>query len=707
MDARFWEAVEREDVGSLMAALGVDPEERERTADAMEAAVGVLSSWRRRRDEKSAVDRLRYRVGWKPLANPAPGLPAGTWLVVVPQGTDRAGELLDALAAQGMRTVVLPYDGADRAELTELLRKQVDDDLGGVLSLLALDDRSSGASAALSAGAEATLTLVQALGDAGVTAPLWCVTSGAVGTGPADPVRSPWQALVWGLGRAVPLESPDRWGGLVDLPDVIDERAVRRLLGALSGQDGEDQLAVRPAGVLARRLGRDTSRAVSDWRVRGTVLVTSGTEGLGRHAARWLAGAGAEHLVLTAAPGTGGLPEELGGLGCACTVIETDLTTRDGVADLLARVDALGLTLDAVVHAADLVRTNPVVGTDTTELVEVLAAKADGVVHLDELLGDRPLDMFVVFSSIAGVWGGGGQGTSGAANAFLDALVERRRARGLPSLSVAWGVVEGIGVGADEATVEQLRRRGVSPVAAGLVVTALSQTVTQDAPASVTVADIDWDRFVPAFTGMRGSPLLTDLPEARRIIEAAATDDDGDDAGSEFLRTLLDAPEAEQERILMKLVRSTAATVLGHSGQDAISPHSPFQEMGFDSLAAVGLRNSLGAAVSTRLPATLTFDYPTPAALVGYLREHLVRAYAQGPSQEDTALAEREAEIRRALAAVPLNALRDAGILDALLDLAGDGTTEDEPAERDDSDEELIDAMDVDDLLQRALGSTQ
>ncbi|TQE28180.1 hypothetical protein Sipo7851_31165 [Streptomyces ipomoeae] len=220
---------------------------------------------------------------------------------------------------------------------------------------------------------------------------------------------------------------------------------------------------------------------------------------------------------------------------------------------------------------------------------------------------------------------------------------------------------------------------------------------------------------------MRSSPLLGDLPEARRIIEATAADDDGDETGSEFLRSLTEASEAERDRILMKLVRTTAATVLGHSGQDAISPQSPFQEMGFDSLAAVSLRNSLSTAVSLRLPATLTFDYPTPAALVGYLREQLLQESAQDPSQEDAELAEREAEIRQALASVSLTALRDAGLLDALLDVAGAGTAADEAGGSGGTkgangsagsagaagDEELIDAMDVDDLLQRALGSTQ
>ena len=316
-------------------------------------------------------------------------------------------------------------------------------------------------------------------------------------------------------------------------------------------------------------------------------------------------------------------------------------------------------------------------------------------------LGDRPLDSFVVFSSAAGVWGGGGQGIAGAVNAFLDALVEHRRARGLSSTSLAWGVIEGLGVAADPEVQQLLRRRGVTPMASEVAVGALSAAIQSD-DGVVAVADIDWSTFVPAFTSSRPSPLLGDLPEVRRVTEAADSGPDQAEAGSRLVDLLAGVGEAEQTRILLKLVREQAAAALGHTDLEQVKPRQAFQEMGFDSLAAVTLRNALAAAIGGSLPATAIFDYPTPAALVEYLREELV-ADPVGETEVD------EVELRRVLAAVPLGRFREAGVLDALWSLARSepAASESGPVTGGSEEFELIDAMNVDDLVQRALGRNQ
>ncbi|MCQ8195454.1 SDR family NAD(P)-dependent oxidoreductase, partial [Streptomyces rugosispiralis] len=726
VDARFWAAVERGDLGSVAEALDLADREDNRAAlDAVGGALGVLSDWRRKRGEKSAADRLRYQVTWKPLPGATSGVPSGTWLVVLPhgcQGEEYAGRIAPMLNRQGLRTTTLRLDGPeppDRAAFAEMLRgaSADHDDIGGVLSLLALDQRVRPGSATLTEGAAATLALVQALGDLGSAGSagsghrLYCATRGAVTVGAADRLSAPEQAAVWGLGLAVALEQPDRWGALVDLPDVFDDRAARTLLAALADPGDEDQLAIRATGAFVRRLRSHplpTGVAKPEWRPRGTVLVTGGTEGLGRHAARWLAGAGAEHLVLTVgsdpeAPHVVALRDELSGLGAKVTVCPTDLTDRDAVKRLLTGPAAYP-ELSGVVHTADLARIAQTDATGADELAETLAAKVDGLLHLDTLLADRKLDLFVVFSSVASVWGGGGQGLIGAANAQLDALIERRRARGLVATSVAWGVIDGFGVAADATAQEQLRRRGVLPMAPEAAMAALTHAVRHD-DTLVAVVDIDWSAFVPAFTSLRPSPLIGDLPGVQEIVDSLRTDDATDESASEFLRELAAGSDAERERALMKVVRENAATALGHSGVEAVKPQRAFQELGFDSLAAVNLRNTLGAALGTRLPATLVFDYPTPAALVEYLRTELV-----GDQGDDEVTEGDEEEIRRVLAAVPFSRLREAGVLDALRSLARAETEVAGPdGSRPSADEELdlIDGMDIAGLVQRAFDGTQ
>uniref|UniRef100_UPI0035713638 type I polyketide synthase n=1 Tax=Streptomyces naganishii TaxID=285447 RepID=UPI0035713638 len=248
VDARFWEAVERGDLASLAAELEVGAEQP------MSAVVPALSAWRRQRLEQSVVDGWRYRVVWRPVTERAAGVLSGTWLVVVPaeaQGGGLATAVTGMLSARGVevRTAVLEA-GLGREAVAERLRTAVSDGepAAGVVSLLA-----GGAAG----GVVDSAVLVQALGDAGVDVPLWCVTRGAVSTGRADRLGGVAQAGVWGLGRVAALEYPGRWGGLVDLPlgdGAVDGRVLGRLAGVLAGSGGEDQVAVRASGVFARRL---------------------------------------------------------------------------------------------------------------------------------------------------------------------------------------------------------------------------------------------------------------------------------------------------------------------------------------------------------------------------------------------------------------------------------------------------------------------
>ncbi|MER6417137.1 beta-ketoacyl reductase, partial [Streptomyces humidus] len=382
----------------------------------------------------------------------------------------------------------------------------------GVVSLLALSREVSGDGVPV--GVSGSLALVQALGDAGVSAPLWTLTRGAVAVGRSDGAVDVSQGAVWGLGRVAALEASERWGGLVDLPAIIDRRVADRLVAVLAGVGVEDQVAVRASGVFGRRLERVRAGGGGGvWRPRGTVLITGGTGALGARVARWAVEQGAGHVVLVSrrglgAPGAVELREELAACGARVSVEACDVSERGAVEVLLAEY-----AVDAVVHAAGAVVNVPLGQVSVGELAGVWAGKVAGAVHLDAVLGDRVLDAFVVFSSVAGVWGSGGQAGYAAANAALDALVEARRVRGLVGTSVAWGPWAGSGMAAGAGAVEALRRRGLVALDPRWAVRALGQVVA-GGDAVVVVADVEWGRFAPAYTSVRPSALLTALPEA-------------------------------------------------------------------------------------------------------------------------------------------------------------------------------------------------
>ncbi|MEV7192761.1 type I polyketide synthase [Streptomyces sp. NPDC093510] len=630
VEAQVWQAIEDLDIGALAASLEIEGQTE--TVGALEPALPVLSAWRRRHREQSTVDSWRYHVTWKHL--PDAGAPelGGNWLLVVPTAhTDHPAVLATAqtLAAHGgeVRRHVVDACAVERAELAAGLRSLMDGETyAGIVNLLALDEEPHPEHTAVPAGLAATTVLVQALGDNGADTTVRTLTQGAVSTSATDTLTNPVQAQVWGLGRVAALEYPRLWGGLVDLPARIDHQTLTRLAAALAPQD-EDQVAIRATGTHARRLAHapaNSPNSGTSWEPRGTTLITGGTGGIGAVLARWLARAGAPHLLLTSrrgpdAPGARDLAAELEELGASVTITACDVGDREQVRHLVEGVPARH-PLSAVVHAAGVPNYIGLGEVSGAELDEVLRPKALAALHLHELTRESNLSAFVMFSSGAGVWGSGQQGAYGAANHFLDALAEHRRSQGLAATSIAWGPWAEAGMAADQAALTFFSRFGLHPLSPDLCVKALHQALDAG-ETTLTVANFDWAQFTSTFTAQRPSPLLADLPENRRASAAAAQEDTAE--ASSLQQELTEAKPAQQRQLLLQHVRSQAAATLGHSDVDAVPATKPFQELGFDSLTAVELRNRLNKSTGLALPTTVVFDHPTPDALTDVLRAEL------------------------------------------------------------------------------------
>jgi NADPH:quinone reductase-like Zn-dependent oxidoreductase/thioesterase domain-containing protein/short-subunit dehydrogenase/acyl carrier protein len=381
-----------------------------------------------------------------------------------------------------------------------------------------------------------------------------------------------------------------------------------------------------PAGP-ARRPGR-----------AGTVLITGGTGTLGALTARHLARTGRAAgvaLVSRSGPAAPGVPALAAGLardGAGVRVLAGDLA-RPGTAAAVTAAAAAGGRLSAVVHAAGVLDDATTGSLTPARVAAVMAPKAAAAWQLHLATRDADLDEFVLFSSAASVLGGAGQGNYAAANAFLDGLAAHRRAAGLPAQSLAWGLWEPGSVmtaGLGEAGRARITRTGMAALtpAQGL---ALLDAATATPRPLLLAARIDIGRLraqaargtalPPLWQGLAGAP-------ARRPAAAAAG------AGAAALPSqLAGLPPAEQDRVLTGLVREHAAAVLGHPGPAAVEPGRAFTELGFDSLTAVELRNRLSTVTALTLPATLIFDYPTPATLARHLQTQIAVSGVQ-PGQE-------------------------------------------------------------------------
>ncbi|MGW1888554.1 SDR family NAD(P)-dependent oxidoreductase, partial [Streptomyces sp. NPDC001970] len=646
-----WIGVELHATGATELRVRITPTGTDTVAltltDASGAFVATVESLTLRPVEKRRIaeaaapvadgDDSLYVPEWPAIAAPEPGEPAElTW-----------AELTSDLS------------GPDRAADVVVVRNEV------------LQD-GAGADAASAAGAESdgpretagrALRLIQQwlAQERFADSRLVFVTRGAVAALPGEDVTDLSAAALWGLVRSVQSEHPGRLvlvdmgvAGDTDVSDDADDAdgATTPLLAAALATE-EPQLAVRDGRLHALRLARAprAPRAAGatppvtppvtplELDPDGTVLVTGGTGGLGALFARHLVTRhGVRHLLLTSrrgptAPGADELVAELTALGAEVTVLAADVAEREEVGRLLAEVpDAHPLT--AVVHTAGVLADATVQTLTQEQLDTVLRPKADAAWHLHELTRDLGLRAFVLFSSVSGLTGTAGQANYAAANAYLDALAQHRRASGLPATSLAWGLWDnsrGMGATLTDADLARWERAGTVPLTPEQGLALFDAALGRAEPLLVPVA-----LNLAAFRS--GGPALPPAlyrglvrTPARRAARSGAAARTDADAGTEWVRRLADLPERKRGDAALDLVRGAVAAVLGHTGAGAVDPERAFNLLGLDSMAGVELRNRLASATGLRLPATAVFDHPTPAALATFLLS--LAQEAEAPAQ--------------------------------------------------------------------------
>ncbi len=536
------------------------------------------------------------------------------------------------------------------------------------------------------------------------------LTRNAVSVDLAEGALALDQSPIWGLVRSAQSEDPGRF----ILLDLDGKESSVAALGVALATD-EPQLAVREGCVRAPRLARSSAPRppahhdasgeddapvqgrVGPFGPQGTVLVTGGTGSLGALIAGHLVlEHGVGSLVLASRRGleASGAPElqaELESLGARVAVVACNVSDRGELEELLRAVPD-EQPLSGVVHAAGVLD-DGVIQSMTAERVDlVLAPKLDAAWHLHELTAHMDLSAFVLFSSVAGIFGLPGQGNYAAANTFLDALAAHRRTEGLVGTSLAWGLWATASDMTDhlgDGDLERLTRSGGTALSAeeGLELFDLACEVDEALVVPVRLATAALRRQARA--GMTPALLRGLVRRSSRSLPNGARES--------LEKRLIGVPGSEQERVMRELVLTHVAAVLGRASAETIDERGTFQEIGFDSLTAVELRNSLSAATSLRLPATLIFDYPTPIAVADCLLGRLLPDIGQKASPDPA-----EAEIREALASIPLSRLKEAGLIEELLQMVSSNGNSMPSGGIEEPDS--IDTMDIEDLVRLTHG---
>ncbi|RKS09660.1 myxalamid-type polyketide synthase MxaE and MxaD [Nocardiopsis sp. Huas11] len=580
----------------------------------------------RRRD---ADEGRLYGLRWSEVAPAGPASGEGHWLLLA-DAAGTARDLADRLtAAGGAVTVAEPSAAPPDAAYYDGLLERAPEGLRAVVDLRAAvpGGPGSGVGALARPAVEAT-GLLQAVArrDWPSDPPrVWLVTAG-VHTPDSSSAVPPGAAL-WGLGRVAANEHPELDVAVADLTWPVSRRSVAALAAGLRRADTPGQIRADEA-LLAPRLAPLPVPAADAAPLRGdrTYLVTGGLGALGLHTARWLVGEGARHLLLLGrSEPTEQALGEIDGLRAAGAEVRTVRADLADPARVGAALKGLGRrfpALGGVFHLAGVLEDALVadLGRDTVE--RAVAGKSAGAWHLHEHTLDQPVEHFVLFSSMAAVLGSPGQGAYAAANSQIDALAVHRQARGLPAVSIGWGPWADTGLAVSSGGADRLAARGVPPLKPETALALLDEAMRSGRP-HVVASAFRWE-------DVSRSPVL---PAARLLLDGLLESDETAalPRGGARSRVLSGATRDRRTDEMRAFLLENVGSIVG-AAADSLDSAVPFQDLGFDSMMAVELRNRLESALDVRLSAAMVFAHPTVDDLAEGLLARIDPEGAQGPA---------------------------------------------------------------------------
>jgi acyl transferase domain-containing protein len=540
------------------------------------------------------------------------------------------------------RATVRPADAGDHARLLSAVPGA-----SAVVQLWGGERHQSAGTLAL--GPEALPAIARAIRDASSRRRLrlWCVTRDAQAVQSTDSCDGLWSAGLWGMGRSLAAEAGASWGGLIDIAkDDSAETAARLLHAEISGKSTENLVAFRGGQRYVARLaprptpGNSVEPFAAD--PKGTYLVTGGLGGIGSVIAEWLIQRGARHLLLV---GRSSLPpsdrwgslsdddpdrgsiavlERLTAAGARVEYVPLDVTDEAALqACVRRRYDAGEPPIAGIVHAAGTLHFQGVADETVDSVRMATSAKTIGAWALHRLALDASIRCFVLCSSTSTMLDSPLLGAYAAGNAFLDALAQHRRSRGLSALSVNWGTWSEVGMATRAAGVgSRAMLAGVGAIrnAAGLA--ALGELL-QSGDVRTAVMPVDWAAFARAYPAIASAPFLA----ARAGVGATSAGSTG---------TNLPDPErwraAGREAVLAEAreyLVGRVAEVLGLARGD-VDPARPLVSFGFDSLMAVQLRNRIELEVGVSVPMMRFLHGPSIEGLAPVVVEGVFEAGAGG-----------------------------------------------------------------------------
>ncbi|MEV0033320.1 SDR family NAD(P)-dependent oxidoreductase [Nocardia sp. NPDC050793] len=564
--------------------------------------------------EASAAEHGRlYRLAWQPLESTGGRAQRGSWLVLGGEHPALTA-LAERLTARGDRVV-----RADAHEY-EAAIDESGEGLRGIIDARAYASAAEDPAVAASHTADAVELARFVIGRTWREAPrLWLLTP--------DTQRSARQARLsaaslWGASRVIATEHPESSCGVIDLPAAPSGADVDRLVAVLRDPQSPQQVSV-DGEVLAPRLvpvPRTRSSVAIDAEL--CQVVTGGLGALGLRVADWLSAHGARKLLLLgrSAPDADAeeVIDELRSRGAEVTVAAVDVADAAALGAVLAAAGPIG----GVFHLAGVLEDAVVADLDESRLVRALAGKARGAWHLHQATLDQPLTHFVLFSSLAGLFGSPGQGAYAAANTYLDALATARAAQGRPAHSIAWGPWAAIGLAAQVGSERRLAAMGVPALETEAAMDLLEAALADPGPVLAAAA---FD--LPTLAGP-GTP-----PAARELLANLLPS--GESAGGPAVPALslheIDDPAERLEQV-RGFVLAQVASIVGTTRP--VDPTAPFRDLGFDSLMAVDLRNRLETGLGHRIPASLIFAHPTVDQLVEELAQRMFPASEPVPDAQ-------------------------------------------------------------------------